>query len=71
MSGTIYYEFGAFRLNPTNRTLLRDEVRVPIPAKALDLLLTLIENRGQSLSKKEIINRVWGHILNQECRCRL
>src|SRR3954471_19411194 len=54
-----FYEFGSFRLDATQRLLLREGTVVPLTLKAFDLLLTLVESNGQVLSKEELMRRVW------------
>ena len=54
-----FYEFGSFRLDATQRLLLRDGTVVPLTLKAFDLLLTLVESDGQVLTKEELMRRVW------------
>src|SRR5436190_10918921 len=54
-----FYEFGSFRLDATQRLLLREGTVVPLTLKAFDLLLTLVEIDGQVLSKDELMRRVW------------
>jgi DNA-binding winged helix-turn-helix (wHTH) protein/TolB-like protein/Tfp pilus assembly protein PilF len=53
------YEFGAFRLDATQRLLLREGTVVPLTLKAFDLLITLVESDGQVLTKDELMRRVW------------
>jgi DNA-binding winged helix-turn-helix (wHTH) protein len=40
------YEFGAFRLDPAERLLARNEQPVPPTPKAFDLLVYLVERQG-------------------------
>src|SRR5947208_3584074 len=54
-----FYEFGPFRLDATQRLLLREGTVVPLTLKAFDLLLTLVESDGQVLTKDELMHRVW------------
>jgi DNA-binding winged helix-turn-helix (wHTH) protein/TolB-like protein/Flp pilus assembly protein TadD len=54
-----FYEFGSFRLDATQRLLLRQGTVVPLTLKAFDLLLTLVESVGQVLTKEELMHRVW------------
>jgi DNA-binding winged helix-turn-helix (wHTH) protein/TolB-like protein/tetratricopeptide (TPR) repeat protein len=66
-----FYEFGPFRLDPAGRRLLRDGAPVVLTPKVLDTLLVLVEHHGQSLSRSELIARIWPetsvgeHNLNQ------
>jgi DNA-binding winged helix-turn-helix (wHTH) protein/TolB-like protein/Tfp pilus assembly protein PilF len=53
------YEFGPFRLNTQQRLLLRDSEVVPLPPKAADLLVVLLENSGNVVGKDELMKQVW------------
>ena len=53
------YEFGAFRLDAVNRLLLRDGEVVALTPKCFDILLVLVESKGELLSKDELMQRVW------------
>ena len=53
------YEFDNFRLDALNRELLRDGTVISLPAKAFDMLVVLIENRGRLVSKDELFQLVW------------
>lgn len=57
--GKHLYEFGPFRLDPSERSLLRDGKAVPLTPKAFEILVLLVENRGHLLKKDELIERVW------------
>src|ERR1700761_8825971 len=52
-------QFGRFRLNVRRRELLADGIAVPIGSRALDILLVLIEARGNLVTKDELLSRVW------------
>ncbi len=54
-----FYEFGPFRLDLTERLLLRDGRHIPLTPKAYETLLALVENGGHVLDKDELIKRVW------------
>ncbi|HEU4389869.1 MAG TPA: tetratricopeptide repeat protein, partial [Blastocatellia bacterium] len=54
-----FYEFGPFRLKPRQRLLLRDGEVVPLPPKAIDLLVALVEDSGNVIGKEELMKRVW------------
>src|SRR5690242_11744023 len=56
--GSVYL-FGPFRLDAAARVLFRDGRMVPVPPKALDTLIVLIENRGRLVQKEELIRTVW------------
>jgi predicted ATPase/DNA-binding winged helix-turn-helix (wHTH) protein len=51
--------FGRFRLFKHRRELLADGVPVPIGSRALDVLIVLIEARGELVTKDELLSRVW------------
>ena len=53
------YEFGAFRLDPVERVLARNGERIPLPPKAFDTLLILVQQSGHVLTKDELIKTVW------------
>jgi len=53
------YEFGPFRLDPGQRTLLRAEKQIRLPPMVFDLLLFLVERNGELVKKEEIIERLW------------
>ncbi|HEX5080667.1 MAG TPA: AAA-like domain-containing protein [Blastocatellia bacterium] len=53
------YEFGPFRLDVAERLLSRDGEAVPLPPKAFDLLLALVERQGRLLEKTELMKLVW------------
>jgi TolB-like protein/DNA-binding winged helix-turn-helix (wHTH) protein/Tfp pilus assembly protein PilF len=53
------YEFGSFRLDPREHTLLRDGRPIPLRPKVFDMLLVLIENRGHLVDKEQLMNLVW------------
>lgn len=54
-----FYEFGDFRLDATERVLLRNNELVPLTQKALDLLLALVERGNQLVEKNELMLKVW------------
>ncbi len=51
--------FGAFRLLPGQRQLLRDGVSVHLGARAMDLLLHLTANPGVVVTKQALMKAVW------------
>lgn len=53
------YEFGPFRLDPTERLLLRDGHPVPLTPKAFDLLMVLVQRSGHLIEKRELLEAVW------------
>jgi len=53
------YEFGPFRLDPTERILRRGNEIVPLTPKAFDTLYLLVRNSGHLLEKDEMIRALW------------
>ena len=53
------YEFGGFRLDVGKRLLLRGGEVVALTPKCFDILLVLVESKGELLSKDELMQRVW------------
>jgi Tol biopolymer transport system component/DNA-binding winged helix-turn-helix (wHTH) protein len=57
-----FYEFGRFRIDSTNRLLMKDGELVPLKPKVVETLLALIESHGQVLNKRDLMDRVWPNI---------
>ena len=53
------YEFGRFRLDASERVLLRDQDLVPLTPKVFDILLALVERWGHVVEKDDLMKRVW------------
>ena len=53
------FEFGPFRLDPQERTLLREAEAIPLPPKLFDVLLVLVERSGRLVKKEELLRLVW------------
>lgn len=53
------YEFGPFRLDSERAVLLRDGQPVPLTQKSFEMLLVLIENRNDTVSKDLLLKTVW------------
>ena len=53
------YSFGPFVLDPAERVLLRDGHPVPLPPKAVETLLALVEKSGHVIEKAELLQRIW------------
>jgi predicted ATPase/DNA-binding winged helix-turn-helix (wHTH) protein len=54
-----FVAFGPFRFFPNERLLERRGAAVPIGARALDLLVALLERPGTVVSKTELISSIW------------
>jgi DNA-binding winged helix-turn-helix (wHTH) protein/Tol biopolymer transport system component len=54
-----FYEFGPFRFEPEERTLLREGSPVPLSPKLIDTLDVLVKNAGHLVEKDELLRRLW------------
>jgi len=54
-----HYQFGPFRINSEERTLLLDGTLVPLVPKSFDVLFILVTNSGQLLNKEFLLSSVW------------
>src|SRR3989442_6057017 len=61
------YEFGPFRLDPTEHILRRGDQVVALTPKAFETLAMLVQSRGHLLRKEELIERVWRDTIVEEC----
>ena len=59
MKSKPFYEFGAFRLDPEEASLLRDGKPVPLKPKVFETLLVLVENHGRLLDKETLMRQLW------------
>jgi DNA-binding winged helix-turn-helix (wHTH) protein/tetratricopeptide (TPR) repeat protein len=57
-TGTLY-GFGPFHLDPVNRLLLCNGTRVAIKPKTFEMLLILVEGRGDVLTKAQLMETLW------------
>src|SRR5262245_47234688 len=53
------YEFGPFRLDASERLLVRHGESVCLPPKVFDTLVVLIEKNGRLIEKDELISALW------------
>lgn len=53
------YEFGRFRLDTGQRLLTRDSEPIPLPPKAFDTLVFLVQNSGRVIQKKQLMDALW------------
>ena len=60
------YQFGPFTLDAAKRRLLRDGEVVRLTPKAFETLLALVEVRGKTIGKDELLKRVWGDTVVEE-----
>lgn len=60
------YVFGPFALDPARRVLTRQHDRVPISARAFDVLLALVERAGHTVDKDQLLRVVWPDTVVEE-----
>ncbi|HEY6244384.1 MAG TPA: tetratricopeptide repeat protein [Pyrinomonadaceae bacterium] len=53
------YEFGEFRLETSERLLIRDGKAIPLTPKAFETLLVLVRSGGHLLEKEVLLKEVW------------
>lgn len=58
--------FGRWRLSPASRRLLADGTPVALGARAFDVLLALVEARGEIVTKEVLMGRVWPGAIIEE-----
>ena len=63
--------FGSFRLVPVQRVLLDEGKPLRLGSRALDILITLVERAGQTISKRELIARAWPGTVVEEASLRV
>jgi TolB-like protein/DNA-binding winged helix-turn-helix (wHTH) protein/Tfp pilus assembly protein PilF len=54
------YRFGEYTIDAQKRVLKRGSDLVPLTRKGFDVLLLLVQNAGNIVSKQELMNTVWG-----------
>ena len=63
--------FGPFQLAPARRRLLLDGEPVRLSDRALDLLVALVEHRGEVVSKPQMLQRGWPGLVVEESNLRV
>jgi len=61
-----FYAFTVFQIDPVKRLLLREGEPVPVTSKDFDILLELVEHRGEVLTKEELLQSVWPDAVVEE-----
>jgi predicted ATPase/DNA-binding winged helix-turn-helix (wHTH) protein len=65
------FEFGPYRLIPSERILLAGQNRVEIGSRAFDILALLLRHRGEVVSRRQILNQVWPNLTIDEANLRV
>jgi len=64
-------EFGPFRLFPQRGLLLEGDKECRLGSRAMDLLLALLERAGETVTKQELLDRVWPGIVVDDANLRV
>lgn len=57
------FRFAGFTLAPARRSLRRGGREVPLIPRYFDLLVLLVERRGEALQRREILDRAWADVV--------
>jgi DNA-binding winged helix-turn-helix (wHTH) protein len=57
------YRFSEFTLSPRRRVLVRNGRELPLIPRYFDLLVFLIERRGEAVHRREIFERIWSDVV--------
>lgn len=63
--------FGPFRLIEAERLLMKEDGPVSVGARALDILIVLIERAGDVVGRRELIDRVWPDVIVEDGNLRV
>lgn len=62
----VCYEFGDFRLLPSERLLLCEGQPMSLPPKVFDALVVLVESEGRLVEKNDLLERLWPETFVEE-----
>jgi DNA-binding winged helix-turn-helix (wHTH) protein/TolB-like protein/cytochrome c-type biogenesis protein CcmH/NrfG len=60
------YQFDSFQLDAEKRRLFRGREALGLAAKAIDILVVLVENRDRVVEKEELMQKVWADSFVEE-----
>ncbi|PWT95592.1 MAG: hypothetical protein C5B55_01110 [Blastocatellia bacterium] len=60
------YQFGEFRLEPSEHLLRHNGELVSLTPKAFETLIVLVQKNGQLVTKDELLKEVWGDVFVEE-----
>lgn len=61
-----FYEFGPFRIDLSQRVLLREGKPLALPPKIFETLLALVERSGEIVEKDKLLEEVWPESVVEE-----
>src|SRR5262245_6076746 len=70
-SADLAISFGPFRLLPSQQLLLEDGKPVRVGSRALDILIALAERANETISREDLIARVWPDTVVEEGNLRV
>ncbi|HEY4081501.1 MAG TPA: winged helix-turn-helix domain-containing protein [Burkholderiaceae bacterium] len=65
------YVFDGFTLDPSRRSLVREDQGIALGSRALELLIALLEQAGEVLSRDHLTSRVWPRTVVEESSLRV
>lgn len=65
-SKNLFYQFGPYQLDLSNRILTRNGETISLTHKATEILVMLIRNAGQLVEKDELLTKVWADTFVEE-----
>lgn len=65
------FAFGPFRLVPARGLLLEGDKPCQLGSRALDILTTLVERAGETVTKQELLDRAWPDTLVDDANLRV
>ena len=66
MGSARHYEFGSFLLDAGGRLLFRNGKRLALTPKEVELLVALVEARGNPVAKEELLQKIWADTVVEE-----
>jgi DNA-binding winged helix-turn-helix (wHTH) protein/TolB-like protein len=66
MQTKLFYDFGLYRIDLTQRILLLRDKHVPLQPKTFETLLALVEHPGEIVEKDELMRRIWPDVVVEE-----
>lgn len=60
------YVFDGIEVRPSQRQVLIDGITAPLRSRAFDVLMALIEHRDRTVTKEELLDKVWPGTVVQE-----
>jgi predicted ATPase/DNA-binding winged helix-turn-helix (wHTH) protein len=65
------FEFEQFRLLPSRQLLMQGSNVCPLGSRAIDILVCLLEQAGQMVTKQELLKRAWPNTFVDEANLRV